>query len=613
MPKDDRASTQSSRGPFDARLARFPAVRASLAASVSLGLLSTAGIVAQALGLAHLLASAMPGAHPTDRLHWFILLASGFALRALAALAGDVVAAHGTSAVKADLRARLVTAVLSPPVLAPEHAWASAGSSVAPPDSRAAEQAPAGAPQATPAGMPGPGEVATLAGRGLDALDVYIGRCLPDLVLAVAAPLVLLVAVGALDWVSVIVMGAVLALFPVFGTLVGQASWALGAERWQRVEQLGNYVADIFQGMPLLRAFGRSAAQRERIAELNKALGHSTTKALRVAFLSALVLDTLGSLSVALVAVPLGLRLISGGIRLAPALAVLAVAPEVFAPLRKASAEFHESTEGLAAATEVLEVVGEPSTPRQGARKADRHGVANPAPVGNHAVGLRSVSVLLPGRAVPVLQDADLVIEPGEKVALVGPSGAGKSTVIALLAGFARPSSGTVFAGDADLRDLDLRWWRSQVTYLPEHPSVLSTTLRENLRLANPSATDQQLLSGLNQAGAPELARSLPGGLDAQLGEGGRALSAGELQRVALARVMLRPARLYLLDEPTVHLDQASEEVALTGLRRAIGGASALIVSHKPAVARAADRVLTLRAGKLIELSSFELAEAVPA
>jgi ABC-type transport system involved in cytochrome bd biosynthesis fused ATPase/permease subunit len=540
------------------------------------------------------------------------------------------------------------------------------------------------------AGVPDPGEVATIAGPGLDALDVYIGRCLPDLILAVAAPLTLLVAVGALDWVSVIVMATVLALFPVFGALVGQASWALGAERWRRVEQLGDYIADVFQGMPVLRAFGRSGAQRERIVELSRALGQSTTKALRLAFLSALVLDTLGSLSVALVAVPLGLRLISGSISLAPALAVLAVAPEVFAPLRKASAEFHESTEGLAAMARVLAVTGEEPAPTRwrdarpagGARQAGRVAIGAGAGVsrgagagvsggqaarktwqcgsGNRAslrdmpvyaqkteqrdlspstslsfrytkppsapgvalpdlrlvpIALRSVSVHLKGRPEPVLDAAGLSIQPGEIVALAGPSGSGKSTIVSLLAGFLAPAEGKVLVGDTDLQDLDLRWWRSQVTYLPEHPTLLSTTLAENLRMADQSATDEQLLSALEQAGAPELASSLPGGLGTPLGDGGQSLSAGELQRVALARVILRPALLYLLDEPTVHLDVTSEEAALAGLRRAIGDASALIVSHSPPAARAADRVLTVRDAKIVELSAFEPVSvgAVPA
>jgi ABC-type transport system involved in cytochrome bd biosynthesis fused ATPase/permease subunit len=503
-----------------------------------------------------------------------------------------VVAAWGSSAAKAELRSRLVTAAVF---------------------SRAAH----------PSHQEGPGSLAALAGPGLDALDIYVGRCLPDFVLAAAAPAALLVALGVIDWVSALIALAVLALFPVFGGLVGRASLTLGADRWRRVEELGAYVADVFEGMPVLRAFGRSTAQRDRIDKLNEALARSSTKALRVAFLSALVLDELGSLSVALVAVPLGLRLLSGGVSLASALAVLAVSPEVFAPLRRASAEFHESTEGLAAAARALEAagVGEAGTegrhpmgrdgsPTRHERSHQKQPFPDPSVV---PVELRSVRVVLPGCATPLLDGASLTIQPGETVALVGPSGSGKSTIISLLAGFLSPSEGAVSVGGVDLRKVDPRRWRRLVTYLPEHPTLLSATLAANLRLAAPGASDEELLSALAQAGAPALAGGLPGGLETQLGEGGRRLSAGELQRVGLARVLLRPASLYLLDEPTVHLDEVSEQEALAGLQKAIGDASALIVSHHPAVALAADRVVSLQDGRLIEVARADMLTAVPA
>lgn len=583
--------TPPRRRPFDRRLTGLPAVRWSLAGSVALGLVSAAGIVAQAVGLAHILASAMPDAKPTDRLRWFAVLGCGFSARSLAALAGELIAAAGASAAKADLRAKLVAASVRDPALRP------AG------------------------GRPGPGTVATLAGRGLDALDVYLGRCLPDFVLAAAAPAALLGAAGVLDWPSALIMAFLLALFPIFGTLVGHASLALGAERWRRVEALGEHVADLFLGLPVLRAFGRSKAQRARIAKLDEALRESSAKALRVAFLSALVLDTLGAVSVALVAAPLGLRLLGAGVKLSAALAVLAISPEVFAPLRRASAEFHESTEGLAALNRVFAVIkascaAEGTAPRPASRRktnepAGQSTAFPPVPDPREvAVGLEEVSVIVPGRTAPVLAGADLVIEPGETVALVGASGSGKSTVVSLLAGFLEPTSGRVTAGGHDLRNVDLRAWRSFLTYLPEHPTLLPASLAGNLRLARPHATDDELLAALEDAGAPDLVASLPLGLATPLGEGGRSLSAGERQRVALARTLLRPASLYLLDEPTVHMDQASEEKTLASLQWATSGASVLIISHRPLPAHFADRLMTLRDGKILPVASRDLVGA---
>jgi ATP-binding cassette subfamily C protein CydD len=582
----------------------LPGLRSSVAVSVAAGLLATVCVVAQALALAALLAGAMPGARPGDRARWFVVFAAGLAGRVLTALAGEVVAGASASTAKAELRSRLVMAALG------ERPAPAAGT-------------PPGWPAAVRSGLPsvalpgGPGEIATLAGRGLDALDVYVGRCLPDLVLAVVAPLALLVAVGVLDWVSALMLAVVAGLFPVFGALVGRPSTALASERWRRVEHLGRQVADLFQGLPALRAFGRTNLQRDRIISANEALRRSSLKVLRVAFLSALVLDTLGSVSVALVAVPLGLRLLNGSVHLSSALAVLVVAPEVFLPLRRASAEFHESTEGLAAAGRALALMerGPVGVSRKPASRreplpvpTERRGPTDPFSV---AVGLHSVTVEFPDRESPVLDGADLVIAPGETVVLVGPSGVGKSTVMSLLLGFVVPTMGSVTAGGLDICQFDLDEWRRHLTYLPEHPTLLAGTVADNLRLANASATDAELCTALARAGAPELLAGLPRGLATPIGEGGCSVSAGERQLIALARVLLRPRPLYLLDEPTVHVDEDCEAEVLEALRHDLAGRSALVVSHRPAVLALADRVVTLVEGKFVAVGD-EIPIGVP-
>jgi thiol reductant ABC exporter CydD subunit len=565
-----------------------------VAASVTVGLLATACVVVQAVALAHLLASAMPGAAAGDRARWLVLFGVGCCVRAGVALLAEILAATAASRAIAALRSRLVTA--------------------------AVRRAPMGRAGAEPGvgASGGPGDIATLAGRGLDALDVYVGRCLPDLVLAAAAPLALLLAVGALDWLSALIMAVIVALFPVFGALVGRTSMSLASARWRQVENLGRQIGDLFEGLPALRAFGRTADQRARMARTNEDLSRSSTRVLRVAFLSALVLDTLGSVSVALVAVPLGLRLLSGGVHLPAALAVLIIAPEVFLPLRRASAEFHESTEGLAAAARALAIIGSSPTGRRQTGGAPASGATAPAVVGpgtgpgggppdpcRATVELRSVSVDVPGRELPLLRNASLVISPGETVVLVGPSGVGKSTVISILLAFASPGAGEVAVGGEDLRHFDPASWRQLVTYLPEHPTLLAASVADNLRLANPGASEAELLRALERAGAPELVAGLVAGLGegwaTRLGDGGRPVSAGELQRIALARVFLRPRSLYLLDEPTVHLDQAAEAHVLDSLRQALQARSALIVSHRPAVIGIADRVVTIRGGELVD------------
>ena len=563
---------------MEPRLLGEPAVRRSIAASAAIGIVSAASVVVQALALAGLLAGAM-GRTDENPLPAVLWLAGAIAVRGLCALLAEVVAAHGAEAAKAQLRRRLLSATLS---------------------------------QAAGDGGMGGGDLAALAGRGLDALDAYIGRCLPDLVLAATVPIALVVVIGALDWPSALIVLIVLALFPVFGILVGESGGRLAARRWGQVEAFGRQIADIFEGLPVLKAFGRSARQRERIAEAAEGLRQASLSTLRVAFLSALVLDTLASVSVALVAVPLGLRLLTGSVRLAPALAVLIVAPEVFLPVRRASAQFHESAEGLAAARRAMDVVrGEPGAdsrsrgrsrvgrvPARAAGPVARPVTLPPANPAREPVALSQVRFERPGRSEPVLDGASLTIRPGEKVVLVGPNGAGKSTVLSLLLGFAEPSRGSVTVGGVDLRGLDVDAWRRWISYLPERPTLLAGSLADNLRLADPAAGDARLVEVLGEVGGAALLEGCDGGLGARLGEGGRQVSAGERQRIALARALLRPASLHLLDEPTAHLDDRTEAAVLEALCRALAGCSALIVTHRPAVIDLADRVVTLDGGR---------------
>lgn len=537
-----------------------PSLRGPLLGSVALGLCATAAVVVQALALADLLGGAMPGARAHNRAVALGVLGGAIALRAAIAPVQALLGHRGASRAKAALRERLLSSTL---------------------EARGAADG---------------GALATLTGRGLDALDPYVGRCLPDLLLGVLAPVALAAAIGGLDWVSGIVVAVAVLLFPLFGALVGRATLSLAADRWSEVRSLGTRVADLFEGMAILRGFGRSGAYRQRLADANDALARASLSTLRLAFLSALVLDTLASVSVALVAVPLGLRLLDGSIHLVTALAVLIVAPEVFVPLRRASAEFHESAEGLSALGSLFATIG-PVGPLGPAPRA-------PAPDPATApVSLGDVDLVFPGRTGRVLRAASLTIAPGETVALIGANGAGKSSVLALLLGFLAPSRGVVSVGGQDLATVDLEDWRRRLAYLPEHPSILRATLADNLRLAAPEAPRPALARVLAELGAAHLVPLLedPAPL---LDPGDRPLSAGERQRIGLARLLLRPASLYLLDEPTVHLDEASEAAVVAALARELPGRSALIVTHRPALLALADRVVTLRDGRFVPAPS---------
>ena len=546
------------RGSVDPRLLREPAVRRALTASVVCGLVSAAAVVVQAVALARLLASAM-GSTAVTPLPTILGIAGSALVRAMCAALAEVMGARGAEAAKSSLRAKLLAATVSR----------------------------AGGGRATA------GEIAAVAGRGIESLDPFIRRCVPDLVLAAAVPAGLLVVIGAIDWLSAVILAAVLGLFPVFGMLVGASSNDLARRRWSQVEAFGRQIADVFEGLPLLRALGHSARQRERVRQAGAALEAASLSTLRVAFLSALVLDTLASVSVALVAVPLGVRLLTGSVSLSVALAVLIVAPEVLIPLRRATAEFHESTEGLAAAHSALSITDDAD-----GGAAVLPGCLMPDPR-NVPVALRHVRVERARRAHPVLDDMSLTLRPGEHVVLMGPNGAGKSTIIELLLGFLEPSKGAVRIGDRDLRAADLDAWRRRLAYLPEHPTLLAASLADNLRLGSPGASPEDLARVLDSVNASHLLASLPQGLGTALGDGGRAVSMGERQRVAVARLLLRDASLYLLDEPTAHLDASTEGRVIDALEQRLRGRSAVIVTHSYEVLRLADRVLTLYDGRL--------------
>lgn len=555
-------------------LREMPGGRLFLVVSVTLSLVSTATVVVQAVALGRLVASAFGSGHGTDRVGLLAWLAGAAALRALCVLGAEVFAGHAASSAKADLRSRLVRATF-------EHS----------PSTGSADAA----------------DVAVVAGKGLDALDVYIGRCVPDLLVAAIVPLALICAVGVLDWLSSLILLCTLVLFPMFGYLVGRASEQIARERWAQVRALGVRLLDIFEGLPLLKAFGRSADERDDLIRASEELRTLSLAGLRAAFLSALVLDTLASVSVALVAVPLGLRLLNGSVGLAPALAVLVITPEVFLPVRRASAEFHESSEGLAALSDAYAMIDAAGTAVDPgpyvARSPDPRVVA---------VRLRSVSYSFRGptrrpgdrrhgdsAASPVLDGCDLEIEPGETVVVSGSNGVGKSTLLAVLLGFVVPESGAVEVGGQNLRRLEPKSWQAHLAYLPERPALVSATLAQNLRIANPGASDRELLEVLRGVGGDDILRSLPRGLETPIGEGGIPLSAGERQRVGLARILLSRASMYVLDEPTVHLDPPSAEKVVDALRSRLDGASAILVTHHSAPMVLGDRILELREGRL--------------
>jgi len=329
--------------------------------------------------------------------------------------------------------------------------------------------------------------------------------------------------------------------------------------------------------------------------------------ALRVAFLSALVLELAAAVATALVAVEVGLRLLYGHIGYETALLVLLLTPEAFLPLRAVAAQFHASMEGAAAAGRVLEILETDSpsrsttTPSIWAPAPHPPPRPSPLPPSLHTdeIALNAVTAAYPGRDRPALRELSLAIRPGERVAVTGPSGAGKSTLLALLLGFVQPAAGTIQAGGTDLTAIDLGRWRAQIAWVPQQPHLFAGTAADNIALGSPDAGLDAIRRAAELAGAAEFIEELPRGYREELGERGLRLSAGQRQKIALARAFLRDARLLLLDEPAAHLDPASARRLWETVETLAAGRTLVLVSHGRGWEGLASRVISLDHGQL--------------
>ena len=439
-----------------------------------------------------------------------------------------------------------------------------------------------------PAGLEGSetGRLSTLLTTGIDALDGYFARYLPQLFLAVIVPVAVIAVVAGADWVSAVLIAVSLPLIPIFMALVGATTRDRTLARMRSLQKLAGHFLDVVAGLPTLKVFGRAKAQARAIADVTGRYRATTLATLRLTFLSSLVLELLATVSVALVAVAVGLRLLGGDMSFRDALFVLVLAPEAYLPLRALGANYHASADGMQAAQDVFTLLEQPAgSPTGGATKA-----------ADTSIRVRGLEITYPGRRVPALDGAELVVAPGETVAVTGPSGCGKSTLLSVVLGLRVPDAGSVWLGGVDLADLDLDDWRCRIGWVPQRPHLFARSVAENVRLGRPHATDAAVAAALEAAGLTEVVHRLPQGADTLLGEGGAGLSAGERQRVSLARAFVRDAPLLLLDEPTAGLDGETETEVLAAVRRLVTGRTAVIVAHRPALAALADRVVELPA-----------------
>ncbi|GAA1312821.1 thiol reductant ABC exporter subunit CydD [Pseudonocardia xinjiangensis] len=580
--------------PLDPRLVRTTrAVRVHLAVTVTCGAAATGLILLQAWLVAHAVAGAGAGIGAQALAGTVGAVALVALVRAALSAGAETMALRSAAVVKSDLRRRLVRHV-------------------------------AGGDPATADG----GELVTLATRGLDALDDYVARYLPQLVLAVLVPAAVLVVVVRADWLSALVIALTLPLIPLFMALVGWHTQARTRRQWRLLERLGGHFLDVVEGLPTLALFRRAKSEAALIRRVTEEHRTATMGTLRVAFLSAFVLELLATLAVALVAVEVGLRLLYGHLDLETALLVLILAPEAYLPLREVGARFHASTEGLAAAEQVFAAL---ERPRTGATHTPEPGdsrvlpasrpvparespgtAARPGPAPE--IRFHDVGFVHPGRSEPALAGVDLTLRPGATVLVTGRSGAGKTSLLSLLLRFTEPSAGRITVGapgeePVDLRDVPAQEWRRRIAWVPQRPYLFDASVADNIRLGAPEASDAAVRRAARLAEAEELIAALPDGYATRLGERGSRLSAGQGQRIALARAFLRQetaqegdaavAPIVLLDEPTAHLDPENAAAVRAGVARLLSGHTGVIVAHDAGWADLADEVVHLDAGRI--------------
>ncbi|MFC6355816.1 thiol reductant ABC exporter subunit CydD [Luethyella okanaganae] len=548
--------------PIDPRLLRrASAMRGFLAGGALLGLLQTIAVIAFAWLVSQLVTRGIAGTPPAELAPLFAALSAVVIVRALTIWALDAAAMSGAARVKSQLRALMLDAVAR---LGPS--WMRGRSTTS---------------------------VATVIGTGLDALDGYFAKYLPQLILTAVATPVLVAVMFWWDPLSGVIVIIALPLIPVFMVLIGWATQAVQQRQWQTLHRLSNGYLDVVGGLSTLKIFGRQHRQLERIRAVTDEYRAETMKVLRISFLSGFVLELAGSLSVALVAVSVGLRLLDGQLSLAVGLFVLLLAPEAFLPVRNVGTQFHAAADGVAAAEEVFEILDAadvastaPAHSRPSSPEPPSHGQPSPGRRGADALRLHGLSIRHGERLV--VEGLSATFPAGRLSVVSGPSGAGKSTLLAALLGFVA-YDGEIRLGGVEVANLGRDW----LAWCGQDPALSAGSVADNIALGSRSRDEVLVERVLRQAAADEIAAGTP------LGVGGSGVSGGQGQRIAIARALYRlherGCPVLALDEPTSALDEVNEARVIATLREIAGaGTVVIVVSHRPAVIAAADEVLEI-------------------
>lgn len=443
------------------------------------------------------------------------------------------------------------------------------------------------------------GELVATLGEGIERLDAYVSRYLPQLMLSVLVPWLILLVVFPLDLPSALLLLLTAPVIPLLMFLVGSSAERQTRLQWMTLSRMSAHFLDVVQGLPTLKLFGRGQAEQERVGRISHAFRAKTMETLRLAFLSGAVLDFLVAMAIGLVAVMVGVRLLAHGMALRDALFVLLLAPEFYRPLRELGTARHAGLEGKASAMRLIEILNQPLP-------LPANPTTSQFPVGALEIVFHGVQYTYPDSTQATLHDVELTLPACTCTALVGRSGSGKSTLTRLLLGHMACDQGEITVNGLPITALPVELWRQSVALVSQRPYLFCNTILANIRLARPTASEDEVYRAAELAGAREFIQRLPDGFATQVGEQGARLSAGQAQRIAIARAFLKDAPLLILDEPTSSLDPESERALQQSLERLAQGRTVLLIAHRLNTLAAASRVVILEQGRLIEAGSVD-------
>ncbi len=554
-----------------------PAARMLLIASICLGLAGGVLIILEASWLARITDRAfLRGETLAALLPAMGVLLTWIVLRVLVQIVSDLASLRFAADVKNDLRKMVVR--------------------------KLAELGPAYAKKERS------GEILSTLYEGIEQLETYLARYLPTMALSTLLPVAVLCAVARLDWTTTIVLAITFPFLILFMILIGKTAQAKTERQYKALGLLSGHFFDVLRGLPTLKIFNRSREQLAVIERISERHRKTTMGTLRLAFLSALVMELFSTLGTAVVAVFLGLRLVSGDIAFYNAYAALLLTPEFYLPVRALGTQFHSGMNGRIAAERILGILeAEPPgwTERDGAITLPKPVATEAGGAGSYSIAFDRVGFRYPDVAADALEDVTFTVEAGKRIAVIGHTGAGKSTLLDLLQGFIKPTEGSICIDGADISQLSINWWRKQTAIVAQQVHLFQGTVLDNLRLGKPDASMEEIVAAARRAQADEFINQLPGGYATRIGEAVR-FSGGQMQRIAIARAILKDAPVLLLDEPTARLDMENEAKVQAAWDEVCRGRTVIMAAHRLDTVRSADYMIVLESGRIIEAGKPE-------